>query len=464
MIRFLVAPDSFKGTIDAPEVANAIAAGIAEAGAEADVCPVADGGEGTAAVLRAVLGGEERRVRTHDPLGRPIEASFTLLADGRTAAVDTAAASGLPLVAPAERDAETASTRGTGELIAAALDAGATTVLLAAGGSATTDGGLGAIEELRERGGIGAATLEVLCDVRTPFEEAARVFAPQKGADEAAVERLTERLQRLASALPRDPRGMPMGGCAGGLSGGLWAAFEAQLRPGADFVFALLGVERRLAAADAAISGEGRIDSQSLEGKVVGRIAELCAGAGRDLHVLVGRDDLDRAAIGDLPIRSVREAGTVEALRAAARELAADPYRLQRFVNAQDRSGTYEQALTELRNGRKTSHWIWFVFPQIAGLGRRPAAQEYAIGSLDEARAYLAHPVLGARLRESAAALLRHADSSPAAILGEIDAIKLRSSMTLFARADPAEPLFEQVLGAFYGGDGDPATDRIISR
>ncbi|HSS32161.1 MAG TPA: glycerate kinase [Solirubrobacterales bacterium] len=319
--RFLVAPDSFKGTISAPEVARAIAAGLADVGAEADLCPVADGGEGTAAVLRAALGGEERRAPARDPLGRPLEATFTLLDDGRTAVVDTAAASGLPLVAATERDAEAANTYGTGELIGAAIEAGAATVILAAGGSATTDGGIGAIEALRERGGIGTATIEVLCDVRTPFEDAARVFAPQKGADSAAVERLGERLQRLATELPRDPRGVPMTGCAGGLSGGLWAAFAAQLRPGADYVFELLGLERRLLAADAAISGEGRIDSQSLEGKVVGRIAELCARAGRDLYVLVGRDDLDPAAIGKLPIRSIREAGTVEALRAAAAEI-----------------------------------------------------------------------------------------------------------------------------------------------
>ena len=319
--RFLVAPDSFKGTISAPEVARAIAAGLADAGAEADLCPVADGGEGTAAALRAALGGEERRAPARDPLGRPLEATLTLLDDGRTAVVDTAAASGLPLVAATERDAEAASTYGTGELIGAAIDAGAATVILAAGGSATTDGGIGAIEALRERGGIGKATIEVLCDVRTPFEDAARVFAPQKGADPAAVERLGERLQRLAAELPRDPRGVPMTGCAGGLSGGLWAAFDAQLCPGADYVFELLGLEPRLRAADAAISGEGRIDSQSLEGKVVGRIAELCACAGRDLYVLVGRDELDPAAIGELPIRSIQEAGTVEALRAAAAEI-----------------------------------------------------------------------------------------------------------------------------------------------
>ncbi len=139
-----------------------------------------------------------------------------------------------------------------------------------------------------------------------------------------------------------------------------------------------------------------------------------------------------------------------------------DPHRLQRFVDAQDRSGIYEQALAELRAGRKASHWIWFVFPQIAGLGQSPTSKTYAISSLGEAIAYLEHPVLGPRLRECAAALLAHADRSAAEILGEIDAVKLRSSMTLFARAAPDEPLFGQVLDAFFDG-ADAATERLIA-
>jgi uncharacterized protein (DUF1810 family) len=132
-----------------------------------------------------------------------------------------------------------------------------------------------------------------------------------------------------------------------------------------------------------------------------------------------------------------------------------DPYDLQRFADAQQ--GSYERALEELRAGRKTGHWMWFVFPQIAGLGRSPMAQRYAIGSLDEARAYLAHPVLGARLRESAEALLHHAGTSPERILGGIDALKLRSSMTLFDRA-AEDDQFARVLAAFFAGEPDPAT------
>jgi len=139
-----------------------------------------------------------------------------------------------------------------------------------------------------------------------------------------------------------------------------------------------------------------------------------------------------------------------------------DPHCLQRFVDAQDEAGTYERALAELRAGRKTSHWIWFVFPQIAGLGHSPMAQAYAIASLEEARAYLDHPVLGPRLRESAQALLDLDAGSAEQILGDIDALKLRSSMTLFAHAAPEELLFQQVLDRFYGGGRDFETEQRL--
>lgn len=307
--QFLVAPDSFKGTFDAAAVADAIADGVEAGGGSADRCPVADGGEGTMAVLLGALGGERRTAAVHDPLRRPIEASFGLLGDGQMAIVETAQASGLSLLAPAERDPERADTYGTGELIAAAIEAGARTVLLAAGGSATTDGGRGAIEALQGAGALGNASIEVLCDVRTPYEDAARVFAPQKGADPAAVERLTARLDALAAELPRDPRGVPMSGCAGGLSGGLWA-HGAQLRPGADFVLDALDFDSRLAPADAVVSGEGRFDSQSLEGKIVGAIATRCAAAGKPLHLIVGENGLP----SDLPpaISSITEATNLQ--------------------------------------------------------------------------------------------------------------------------------------------------------
>ena len=138
----------------------------------------------------------------------------------------------------------------------------------------------------------------------------------------------------------------------------------------------------------------------------------------------------------------------------------ADDFDLERFVAAQD--GVYDGALAELRAGRKTGHWIWFVFPQVAGLGRSEMSRIYAIGSLAEARAYLAHPVLGPRLRESVAALLATHGRSADEMLGSIDAVKLRSSMTLFLRADPDEPAFRAVLDRFYDGRPDAATDAIL--
>jgi glycerate 2-kinase len=322
-MKLLLAPDSFKGTFSATEVAAAIGRGVEEAGGAADICPVADGGEGTLEVLLGALGGSLLAAEAHDPLRRPLRAEIGLLGDGETALVEAAAASGLPLLAAAERDPERADTYGTGELILAAAASGARTILLAAGGSATTDGGRGAIEAIREGGGIGAARIEVLCDVETRFEDAARVFAPQKGADPAAVKRLGARLQELAAALPRDPRGIPMSGAAGGLSGGLMAAFGARLVRGAEYVLDRVGFDARLAAADRAVSGEGRIDGQSLDGKIVGTIAARCARAGKRLDVLVGRDALDPGRARAAGIASVAEAGTLELLRQAGARLAA---------------------------------------------------------------------------------------------------------------------------------------------
>jgi uncharacterized protein (DUF1810 family) len=139
-----------------------------------------------------------------------------------------------------------------------------------------------------------------------------------------------------------------------------------------------------------------------------------------------------------------------------------DPYRLQRFVDAQDEGRTYETALRELRDGRKRSHWMWFIFPQIAGLGQSPTSRRYAISSLDEARAYVEHPVLGPRLEECARALLERSGASARDIFGGIDAMKLRSSITLFHRADPDNRLFSELLDRYFRGEPDEATDRLL--
>jgi uncharacterized protein (DUF1810 family) len=140
----------------------------------------------------------------------------------------------------------------------------------------------------------------------------------------------------------------------------------------------------------------------------------------------------------------------------------ADPYDLQRFVAAQDAGGTYEQAVAELRQGRKTTHWMWFVFPQVAGLGQSATSRMYAISSLAEASAYLAHPILGPRLLQCAALVRDARGRSAEQIFGGIDALKLRSSMTLFLRADPGAQVFQQVLDQYFGGITDPATDERI--
>jgi glycerate kinase len=312
----LVAPDSFKGTLTATQVAAAVAAGLRDGGREAVELPVADGGEGT----MDALGGERRRAVVSDPLGRPVDAEYALLDDG-SAVVEMAQASGLGLVDEAERDAYAASTRGTGELIVAAAEAGARSVLVAVGGSATTDGGAGAVAVLADAGL--RPDLVVACDVRTAWEDAPRVFGPQKGADPATVRRLERRLAKLARAAPRDPRGVPMTGAAGGLAGGLWAHLGARLVPGAPYVLDALGFDAAMRAARFVVTGEGRLDAQTLAGKAVGEVATRCRQAGVACHAVVGEDALDDFRERVLDLSTVTEAGTVRRLRTAGRRLAA---------------------------------------------------------------------------------------------------------------------------------------------
>ncbi|HET8820943.1 MAG TPA: glycerate kinase [Thermoleophilaceae bacterium] len=318
----LVAPDSFKGTFSAREVAAAIAGGLRETGREARELPVADGGEGTMDVLVSALGGDVRTVTASDPLGRPVEASFALLPDG-SAIVEMAQASGLGLVAQDERDAWRASTRGTGELIAAAAEAGASPVVVTVGGSATTDGGAGALAALGEAGLDRSALpdIEVVCDVRVPFEDAPRIFAPQKGADPAMVRRLEERLEELAATLPRDPRGEPMTGCAGGLSGGLWAGLGAKLVPGAPYVLDAIGFDALMRESAFVVTGEGSLDEQTLQGKIVGEVATRCRQGGITCHAIVGRNRLDPFGERIIDLASVAEATTLDELRAAGAAL-----------------------------------------------------------------------------------------------------------------------------------------------
>ena len=341
----LVAPDSFKGTFSAREVARAVAEGLRSAGREANELPVADGGEGTMDVLMATLGGELRAVTVSDPLGRPVEAGFALLPDG-SAVVEMAQASGLSLVAESERDAWAASTRGTGELIAAAVEAGAKKLIVTVGGSATTDGGAGALEALAEgglapawsgspaggrssaRGGSSGAParfeMDVVCDVRVPFEQAPRVYGPQKGADPAMVNRLETRLDELAASFPRDPRGVPMTGAAGGLSGGLWAALGAELVPGAPYVLDAIGFDAQMRGSAFVVTGEGGLDEQTLQGKIVGEVATRCRQGRVTCHAIVGRNNLDPFGERIIDLASVTEATTLDELRRAGAALVRD--------------------------------------------------------------------------------------------------------------------------------------------
>lgn len=318
--RALVAPDSFKGTFSAREVAAALARGLRGEGVEAEELPLADGGEGTLEALVAALGGELRHAVVEDPLGRPVEAAYALLPDGRTAIVEMAEASGLRLVSDDDRDPLAASTRGTGELIAAAAEAGAARIVVTVGGSATMDGGTGALEALQEAGL--EVELEVVCDVRTAWEDASRLYGPQKGADPETVRRLEARLDELARRAPRDPRGVPHTGAAGGLAGGLWAFLGARLLPGAAYVLDAVGFDARTREADLVVTGEGRLDEQTLEGKVVAEVAARSRRAGRACHAVVGADALGRERAAELGLASVLEAGTIAELEAAGRALA----------------------------------------------------------------------------------------------------------------------------------------------
>lgn len=306
----IVAPDAFKGTFTAAAVARAIADQIPGAVA----LPIADGGEGT---LDALAPSGRRTARVRDPVGRVIEAEYAV--DGEAAVVEAARAAGLALLGKPE--AWAASTRGVGELIVAARDAGAREIVVGLGGTATTDGGAGAVAAIARAGGLGRARLLLLCDVTTPFELAARVFAPQKGADPAMVLRLTVRLDRLAADLRRDPRGVPMTGAAGGLAGGLWAAFDACLVGGADYVLDRVGFDRLLSGARTVITGEGRLDAQTVSGKAVSAVIGRARAAEVPVHAVVGVNALvDWRGLG---LSSVREARTLEELAAAGRELAA---------------------------------------------------------------------------------------------------------------------------------------------
>ena len=290
MTRAVCCPDSLKGVLSAPEAARALARGFGRADVEAVEVPLADGGEGTADVLRAALGGEWRRATVSDPLERPVDARFLLLADGR-AVVESAEAIGLSRLAPDERDPLRASSRGLGELLVAAAESGATSAVVALGGSATVDGGAGLRDALDRL----PLPVTVACDVANPLlgpRGAARVFGPQKGATPEQVEALERRLAAMDElAAVAD---LPGAGAAGGLGAAL-ASLGADLRSGIEVVLDAVGFDAVVAEADLAVTGEGAVDRSSAEGKVPAGVARACARAGVPSVVFGGRVELGAA-------------------------------------------------------------------------------------------------------------------------------------------------------------------------
>ncbi len=324
-MKIVVAPDSFKGTLTAVEVAACIRRGLGRVLPEAEIVelPLADGGEGFVETMVAATGGAIEMVEVEDPLGRPIQAHFGMLPGRRTAVIEMASASGLPLLEPAERNPLRTSTYGTGQLVHAALDRGARHILLGIGGSATVDGGLGMASalgvkffdeqgveigktggDLAELSSIDARSrdsrlrdtrVEVACDVDNPLtgeRGAAAVFGPQKGATPDMVERLDSDLARLARVIQRDlgveVDTVPGAGAAGGLGAGLLAFLGARLRSGVTLVLDHVGFEKVVAGADLVITGEGRLDGQTLHGKLPAGVARSAAALGCPTLALAG--------------------------------------------------------------------------------------------------------------------------------------------------------------------------------
>ncbi len=324
-MKIVIAPDSFKDSLSAEKVADAIAAGLAEVLPHAHLvkCPMADGGEGTVEAIVAAGNGQLRRNQVQGPLGEPVEAHWGWLPDSHTAIIEMAEASGLQLVAPAQRDACISSTYGTGELIRAALDAGARRVILAIGGSATNDAGAGALQALGlglfddqgnslARGGLALARVvridltgldprltevrfEIAADVNNPLcgeHGASAIFGPQKGASAEQVRLLDQALghfaDHCAQVLPKDVRDEPGSGAAGGLGFAAKAFFGAQFRPGVEVVAELVGLAEAVKDADLVITGEGRFDAQTLRGKTPFGVARIAQANGVPVVVLAG--------------------------------------------------------------------------------------------------------------------------------------------------------------------------------
>lgn len=363
-MKVVIAPDSFKGSLSAREVALAIAEGVRRRwpDAEIDCIPLADGGEGTVQALVDATGGTVVNVKVTGPLGEPVDAFFGVLGDGKTAVIEMAAASGLPLVPPDRRDPGRTTTRGTGELIRAALDRGCRRLIIGIGGSATNDGGAGMAQALgasfqdregRELGPGGLALKEleridlsgldprlreceivVACDVDNPLygpRGASAVYGPQKGATPEMVEALDAALFRLACVIERqwgiDVQKIPGSGAAGGLGAGLVAFLGATLKPGIEIVLEAVNFERRIQGADLVITAEGGVDGQTAFGKAPSGVLKASARHNVPVVVVGGSLADDAVSLYEHGFAAIvgctpRPMGLDEAIARTARSLA----------------------------------------------------------------------------------------------------------------------------------------------
>jgi glycerate kinase len=304
-VRVLAAADKFKGTASAADVCAAIGHACWALNIDCTEMPLADGGEGTL----EVLGGPNRRTVVTGPLGQPVEAEWSMRRG--VAVIEMARASGLTLAGGATgNDPMIATTQGTGELIDCALNEGAKKIIVCLGGSATTDGGLGALRAISTPARLLAVEFLVACDVDTTFVDAAQVFAPQKGATASQVKMLTHRLQQLAARYDTDfgidVTTISGSGAAGGLAGAL-AALGAQLIPGFDIVAEETGFDEAVKHHHLVITGEGLLDETSFDGKVVGEVVRHASNVGTPVHAIVGDIDpaCDEALFAGLTVSSL---------------------------------------------------------------------------------------------------------------------------------------------------------------
>ena len=342
MLKVVVAPNAFKGTLTATEAAAAIARGVREVFPDAEVVevPVADGGDGTVEALVSANHGDYRAAQVEGPLGDPVSAQYGLIESGRKAVVELATASGLTLIPLSRRDPRRTSTYGFGQLLEAARRDGAETIIAGIGGSATNDGGAGMAQALGyrlldadgrdlPRGGAALSRLQriesagfdrgwrsvavkVACDVTNPLtgpSGASAIYGPQKGADEAAVRELDAALARLAEVIERDlgkrVADIPGTGAAGGTGAGLVAFLEADLLPGAPLVVDAAGLDAKLRGADLVITGEGRADEQTAYGKAPGEVAKRAHATGIPVVLLAGSKGPGWEALSKLGVTSV---------------------------------------------------------------------------------------------------------------------------------------------------------------